>query len=112
MAFEYTTLTLGFELGIQKPAFWGNWMVVGTTFIPLWTSPLLTPIDPPGQFPLPIPGFPSIGKIGFLTLLINSEGIICSDWETIDTGDPSSVVPSTEKLRELFQGATKELPLR
>ena len=112
LAYENTTLTLGFELGTQKPALWGTWMVVGTTFIPLWTFPISTPIDPPGLFSLPIPGFPSIGKIGFLTLLIKSEGIICSDWETIDTGGPSSVVPSTGKLRELFQGATKELPLR
>ena len=52
---------------------------------------------------LTAPGFPSIGTIGVFTALINSEGIICSDWDTVDTGAPSSGTPATEGLQELFR---------
>ena len=46
---------------------------------------LLRPIAPPVSFPFTLP-ISNLGTIGFLTTLTTADGIICSDFETIDTG--------------------------
>ena len=96
------TLTMDFELGTQEPAVWSTWMFVGTTPIRLWAAPLLEPIDPAISFPIPVPGFPSIGRVIFLTWLTTSEGVTCWDSEAVDTGATSSAVPSAGELRDLL----------
>ena len=96
-------LTMDFEIGTLEPVLWGTWMVVpGIGIAGQWYVPLPA-IDPSRPFPISIPGVPSIGIIGFLTALITSEGVICSDWNTVDTGAPSSNTPSPEELYELFR---------
>ncbi|MCH7809331.1 MAG: hypothetical protein IH863_01985, partial [Chloroflexi bacterium] len=109
LSYTGSILTMDWNLGTTEPAVWGMWMFIpGTGVFPLWSIPL-PPIDPPASFPISIPGFPSMGTIGFLTALITSEGVTFFDFGTVDTGSPSSAVPSGEELRELFRGANKIL---
>ena len=84
-------------------------MRMGT--FPLWALPL-PKVDPLASFQISAPGSPSIGTVGVFTALVTSEGITCSDWETVDIGAPSSAVPSVGELKELFQGANKVLSNR
>ncbi|MHC4489590.1 MAG: hypothetical protein ACYSW7_10520 [Planctomycetota bacterium] len=103
---EYTdsTLTITFDLFTQEPTTLNLWLSVLNVTIPVWSIPLPT-IDPPISIPIPIPGFPSLGTIGVLTTLTTPEdGIILSDWETVDTGPIpiGAVAPTEEELRRLF----------
>ena len=101
-------LTMDFELATLEPATWDLWLVIpGTGIFPLWSLPL--PVVDSPVFPSLSFSFPSIGTIGFLTSLSTPEGIACSDWETVDTGAPSSAVPSRGEIRELFRGVNKVL---
>ena len=103
------TLTMDFTLGTPEPATWDLWLVIpGTGIFPIWSLPLPV-IDPPIFPTLSFP-FPGMGTIGFLTALSTSEGITCSDWATVDTGAPSSAVPSISELRELLSGPSVVLP--
>ena len=78
------TLTMSFSLSSGQAATWNIWIVVQNTAIPILSAPL--PALPLIGVPLPIPGFPHVATIGVLTTLTTpSEGIICSDWQTVDT---------------------------
>ncbi|MCH8109322.1 MAG: DUF11 domain-containing protein [Chloroflexi bacterium] len=103
------SLTMDFEVGTPEPATWSMWVVIpGTGVFSVWSLPL--PVVDPSVFPTLSFPFPSIGTVGFFTALITSEGIICSDWATVDTGAPSSAVPSISELRELLPGPSVALP--
>lgn len=103
LTLNHTTLDMDFEVGTTVPATWNVWMSIQTLRpFRLWSS-VLPPIDPPISIPVSLPGFPQLGSIGILTTLTTpGEGIICSDWETVDTGTPASA-PSARELRELFR---------
>ena len=104
------TLTMNFELGTPEPATWGVWMLIPNIgVLPIW-SVGIQPIDPSRSFSVPLLGFPSMGTMGVLTALITSEGITCSDWDTVNTGGPSSITLSQRELRELFQNSGQILP--
>ena len=82
------TLTLSFGIGLTAPASWNLFLVLGNDVLPLWKGILLPGIDPPLQLPVSFP-FPQIGTIGALTTLtIPRDGIVCSDFEVVDTGQP------------------------
>ncbi|MCH7786706.1 MAG: hypothetical protein IIC22_04255 [Chloroflexi bacterium] len=83
-------------------------VIPGTGVFSVWS--LLLPVVDPSVFPTLSFPLPSMGTIGFLTVLSTSEGIICSDWATVDTGAPSSAVPSISELRELLPGPSVALP--
>ena len=88
LAYAGGTLTLNFDLGLTAPASWNLWLVLGNAIVPLWTGLGLPAIQPPLQFPLPF-GFPQVGTIGMLTTLTTpGDGIICSDFGVVDTGQP------------------------
>lgn len=108
LSYTGETLTMDFDLGTPEPANWNVWLSFQTTMLPLW-SVSLPVIDPPTPFSIPISGFPHLGIIGFLTTLTTPEGIICSDWETVDTGSLThgGAVPTVENLQELFRGKGK-----
>ena len=112
LGYDDGTLTMDFELGTREPTMWGTWTLIpGFGVFPMWSTPLPFSVDPAESFPISIPGIPPLGTIGILTALITSEGIICSDWETVNTGSTSSSeIPSIEKLRELFPRARGVLP--
>ncbi len=80
------TLTLDLQIGAAEPVLWMAWLFAPPVVLPLWTLPLPA-IDPPLSFQVPIPGFPHLGEIGVLTILTGDwGGILCMDWETVDTG--------------------------
>jgi hypothetical protein len=58
-------------------------------------------VYPPINYNVSVTEFPSAGTIGFLTTFVNEEGIVCSDWEVIDTGSPDSPI-GLGKLLGLF----------
>ena len=82
------TLNMDFNLGLSTPATWNVYLSVANVAVPLFSIPLPT-IDPPISAPLSIPGFPDLGGIGVLTTLTTPvNGIICSDWLTVDISSP------------------------
>jgi hypothetical protein len=98
-----TTLNLDLTLRTVTPATW-NLFVVVPNFAALIVSSPTGIIDPEKDFLLPVPNFPPIGTIGFLSMLSTSAGIICSDWETVNTGPTSAVIktPTPEQVRALI----------
>ena len=102
LSYVDSALTMDFTLGTAYPATWSTWLFIPEVGIfPLWSIPLPT-IAPPRSFSLPISGFPSIGRIGFFTVLLTSEGVSCFDFGMVDTGLSSSVGLSSAELQELF----------
>ncbi len=77
-------VTLNFELGASVPTTANVWVNVQTD-VDLQVSVPLPPIVPPVSFPFTIP-LSNLGTIGILTTLTTADGIICSDFKTIDTG--------------------------
>jgi len=79
------TLTMDFDLSTPEAATWNVWINNQSSNISIVSIPL-PPIHSPISFPIQLPNFPSLGNIGVLTTLTTpTEGIICSDWETVDT---------------------------
>lgn len=104
--FASGTLTLNFTLRTPSPVVWNTWLSLGARVIPLWTGVSLPAIDPPFQAPLPVPGFPSVGTIGFLSTFATAQaGIVCSEWRTVDTGPlpTGTTLPSDEEIRRRLQ---------
>jgi YVTN family beta-propeller protein len=100
--FDFTgdTLTVDFELGAEEPTVWSVSMFISTASGRLW-SVSLPAIEPTVSVPVPIPDFPQVGPVGFLSTLVTQQGIVCSDWKVLDTGPLES--PSVlQKLRELL----------
>ena len=52
---------------------------------PLWSLELPI-VDPPVSFPVPIAGFPQIGIVGFMTMLVTAQEIDCIDFAVVHTG--------------------------
>ena len=83
---EGTTLNLDFALSSAEPTTWNVWMSFQNLTFPLWNVPIPA-LEALISFP--IPAFPQAGRVGFLTTLTNADGILCSDWVTIETGTPA-----------------------
>lgn len=79
-------LALEFTVGTASPAAWSVFIVVGGGIVPLWSIDL--PAIPEITLPPIVFAFPSIGSVGFLTLLTANGEITCSDWEVVDTRHP------------------------
>jgi hypothetical protein len=79
-------LNLNFELGNTiDPAQWNVWLVVQNSTFRIRSVPI-GPITPPVPLDLSLPALPPLGSIGTLTTLTTAEGILCSDWQTVNTG--------------------------
>jgi hypothetical protein len=99
------TLNFDFTLRTATPATWNLSIVVMNASARLWSVGPLT-IDPRVSIPLSLPGFPPLGTIGFLsTLTTPQSGIICSDFETVNTGalTSGSAALTLDQLRGLIQ---------
>lgn len=79
------TLSLNFNLGTVTPVTWNVFLSLQNSTVRLWSLPIPA-VDPPVQIPVSIPGFPALGRIGVLTTFVNSSGIVCSSWRTVNTG--------------------------
>lgn len=98
--FSEETLTLSFQLASVSEVEWNVWLSFETKTTSLWSIEI--PVaDPPTDYDLAVASFPSVGTIGFLTTFVTEEGIVCSDWEIVDTGTPDSHV-GLGTLRGLF----------
>ena len=84
--YERSTLTLDFQLATPTPVIWNVWLSVFNNITSLWSLPLPVLADPI-TFPVALP-VPALGTVGVLTTLVTGEGIVCSDFEVIDTGTP------------------------
>jgi predicted outer membrane repeat protein len=101
LGYASDTLTMSFEIGTLEPATWNVWLSYQNRMITIRSSPIPV-VDPPVTGSLTITR-PNLGTVGVLTTLTTAEGIICSEWETINTGPATtSVETMVEKLRELF----------
>jgi hypothetical protein len=88
------TLTLDFTLGTPVPLTWGlRLLTLGQAF-QLWSIPLSAIPAPGVNFSLPIPGFPALGTIGFVSTFTAENSLTCADLKTVDTGPLSpGVIP-------------------
>ena len=82
-----STLTLDFERATVDPVIWNVWLSIFNTTTSAW-SVALPAIAEPANFPVVLPNFPSLGTVGVLTTLVTAEGIVCSNFEVVDTGTP------------------------
>lgn len=86
LSYNSGTLNMAFTVGTWTPVNWNTWLVLSNNIIPLWSVPVPV-VQPSVSFNLPVPGFPSIGTVGVLTLTGNSTyGLMCGDFATVDTG--------------------------
>ena len=94
-------IILNFQVGSPEPVMWRVWALVGPTFFPL-LNVQLPAIEPPLNPSFTIPVF-NFGTIGFITTLSTpTEGIVCSAWETVNTGPVIGSAVSGQELRGLF----------
>jgi hypothetical protein len=79
------TLSMNFTVGSTSAGTWNVYLSFHDTILSLLSIPLPA-FDPPVVVPIALP-FPTIGGIGILTTYTTAaDGIICSDWDTVDTG--------------------------
>lgn len=106
------TLNLDFEVGTQEPANWNAWLTSQDDIDRILFVELPV-IDPPISFPLSLPFFPQLGTVGVLTTLTTPDkGIVCSDFETVNTGiaeDALSLQSDTGTFEAQTQNLQKEL---
>jgi concanavalin A-like lectin/glucanase superfamily protein len=97
------TLTLEFTLGTQEPATWNVWLTAQNEMTRLLSIPLAV-TDPPVHVPFTLPFFPSLGTVGILTTLVTpDQGIICSDFETVETGPSAEdAASSVQELQDML----------
>jgi hypothetical protein len=91
LTYNGDTLSMILTVGWEAPLLWNVYLSVFNTTIPLFEKKLweISPIAPPTDIPISFP-LPSLGGVGILTTLTSANGIICSDWRTVDTGTPPS----------------------
>jgi hypothetical protein len=80
-----TTLTLNLAIGTPDPTEWHVALLALGNVYTLWKIPLPA-IHPAISAPLPIPGFPALGTIGFLSTFTSAGELVCTDLKTVDTG--------------------------
>jgi hypothetical protein len=86
MAYEGNVLTLGFNLGSTVPTTWSTFLFVQNTLVPLWSAPIPA-IAPAVSFNAPLAGVPHLGFVFGVTLMSTaSGGVVCADFEVINTG--------------------------
>lgn len=97
------TLTLDFLLRTQDPLGWSVYLTFYNQTFRIWQLGL-PGLDPATPASVPIPNFPNIGEIGILsTFQTNADGLVCTDWETVDTGDPPPGPPAAEQIEGLLR---------
>ena len=108
LSHESGLLGLNFLVGAIAEADWSVWISFQTITAPLW-SVGLPEVLPPTVFPVsfPLEGFETVGVL--TTLATRDHGIICSAWETVDTGSPTA--GRLPMAIEDMQGLSGRIPL-
>jgi hypothetical protein len=100
-------LDLDFQIATPNPVTWNLWLSVQTSTVRLWSIPLPT-IDPAIARNIHVPGFPQIGTVGFLTTFTTpADGIVCSSWETVDTGPDAAAVKVPDVIDKIMRSAPR-----
>ena len=95
--YDNGTITLSFIFGTAQPATWDVWVSVRSNMVQILSVDLPI-IDSPVSVNLTLSNIPQLGTIGFLTTFTTlGKGIMCSDWEELDTG-PSNLSADTMEL--------------
>ncbi len=101
LQYQPQVLGMTIDIGTTKAALWSTLLASQYGLQPLW-SQAIPVIDPPVRFPLNIPGFPQMGNIGILSVLSASpQGLMCFDFETINTGGPAGA--TVQQLYDLVR---------
>ena len=108
LSHESGSLTMTLEMATTVPTKWSTWLFVGAVPIRLWSAPIPI-IDPPISSETTSP-FPSLGIVGFLTMLTTSDGIACFDFGIVDTGSLSLSEGTVGDLRDLFPKPNLTIP--
>ena len=75
---------MNLTVGPPEAGTWNVFLSLADVVVPLLSIPLPA-LDPPLAIPLTFP-FADFGGIGVLTTFTTADdGIICSDWDTVDT---------------------------
>src|SRR6185295_17998040 len=81
-------LDFRFDLRTADPVVWNLWLSYGSTTTRVWSLPVPV-IGTTISIPWSIPGLINRGSLGFLSTFVTAqEGIVCSDWDVVDTGQP------------------------
>lgn len=86
LSFDGGTLNMDFLLSSSVPVIWDTWLISESTpvWLPGWSVPL--PSFPTTTYSVPIDDFPDLGLVGVLTYFYGPGGIICWDFDVVDTG--------------------------
>ncbi len=107
-------LSIDLTIGTTEAAKLNLYLAAANSVFPLATGIPLSFIDPP--FPIPTISFPlpSIGGVvALVTMTRPGEGIICADWDLVNTGSSLSKGTGTLKeLRNSLQSVDGLLPSR
>ena len=84
LSYSGGSLTMNLTVGPPEAGTWNVFLSLADVVVPLLSIPLPA-LDPPLAIPLTFP-FADFGGIGVLTTFTTADdGIICSDWDTVDT---------------------------
>jgi hypothetical protein len=84
LAYAAGTFTMNLHVGASEATTLNAWFTYDNNLLPLFSVPL-PPIDPAVDVPIAFP-LPSLETVGVLTTLTTpGDGILCSDFETVDT---------------------------
>jgi hypothetical protein len=90
-------ITLKYTYDNTVPVTWNLYVVIGNQVFTVASAPIPATEPPVSVGPFTFP-FPPSGNVGFLTTMTTrADGILCSDWDVVDTGTPlgTAGAPST-----------------
>lgn len=102
LSFADDTLTLDFLLGATGDVTGNVYLHYRNEVMTLCSCPVSV-TDPPVSISLSYSEFPHLGIVGVLATLVSDDGIICSDWETVDTGQADALSPPPDELIKLLE---------
>ena len=82
--FSAGTLNLNFDLATDNAATWTMGAFIAGSFVNILSVPLPA-ITPVVSVPIPVPAFPDLGTIAFVSILSEPKGVTCFDFDLVDT---------------------------
>ena len=106
LGYSSGTLSMSFNIGTANAATWATWLVSGQGIQQLW-SKSLAPIPMVEKVRESKP-LANVGNVGVLTSLLDSaQGVVCSDWATVNTGGQG---PSVAELENTVRNSGLTIP--
>jgi hypothetical protein len=81
--YEHGTLNLSISASEQEPTKWNLWLVMGRRMIPIVSAKGFPDNESQLNFSMSTP-FPHSGRLGFLATLTAANGVVCSEWKTVE----------------------------